>query len=95
MGTAWSKLTSFEKDPKPCHYDAIIVGGGLSGLVAARRLSELEDKRILLIEAGADRRGDPKIDTPGLLFSLWGDPAYDWNFWSEPQVRNLKRTNNV
>lgn len=71
---------------KTRRYDAIIVGGGLAGLVAAARLSEDAKKKILVIEAGADRRGDPQIDTPGLLSTLWGNPDYDWGFYSEPQV---------
>ncbi|KAF1978065.1 putative aryl-alcohol dehydrogenase [Bimuria novae-zelandiae CBS 107.79] len=66
-------------------YDMIIVGGGTAGLVAAARLSEDGSKNILVIEAGEDRRGDPRIDTPGLLMSLWGDVTYDWGFWTEPQ----------
>lgn len=60
----------------------------MAGLVAAARLSEDADKKILVIEAGADRRGDPRIDTPGLLMSLWGNPDYDWDFYSESQVSN-------
>lgn len=71
---------------KAVRYDAIIIGGGVAGLVAAVRLSEDVSKKILVIEAGADRRGDPKIDTPGMLMSLWRDPDYDWDFYSEPQV---------
>ena len=67
-------------------YDAIIVGGGLAGLVVANRLSEDASKKILVIEAGVDRRGDARIDTPGLLMSLWGDKDYDWDFYSEAQV---------
>jgi choline dehydrogenase-like flavoprotein len=71
---------------KSRRYNAIVVGGGVAGLVAAARLSEDANRKILVIEAGADRRGDPRIDTPGLLMGLWGDPTYDWGFWSEPQV---------
>jgi choline dehydrogenase-like flavoprotein len=72
-------------------YDVIIVGGGTAGLVAAARLSEQTEKKILVIEAGTDRRGDPLIDVPGMLMSTWGNETYDWGFWSEPQVRHHRR----
>jgi len=70
-------------------YDHIIVGGGLAGLVVAARLSEDASKSVLVIEAGPNRKGDPKVDIPGLRMSQWGDPSYDWMFVSEPLVRYL------
>lgn len=67
-------------------YDYIIVGGGTAGLVVASRLSEDGDKSVLVIEAGANRKGDPRIDTPGMMTTLYDDPDYDWAFMTEPQV---------
>lgn len=65
--------------------DFVIVGGGLSGLVVASRLSEDANARVVVIEAGSDRRGDPRIDTPGLMTTLYDDPAYDWMHMTVPQ----------
>ena len=37
-------------------FDVIVVGGGMSGLVAAERLSRVKDLKVLVLEA-ADRLG--------------------------------------
>ncbi|KAJ5471486.1 aryl-alcohol dehydrogenase [Penicillium desertorum] len=70
----------------PPQFDYIVIGGGTAGLVVASRLSEDAATSVLLIEAGSDRTGDARIDTPGLITSLYGDKDLDWNFLSEPQV---------
>lgn len=69
-------------------FDYIIVGGGTAGLVVASRLSEDEAVRILVIEAGTDHSSDPLVTTPGALIGQLGNPEYDWNFQTVPQVSN-------
>lgn len=67
-------------------YDYVIVGGGTSGLVVASRLTEEENIRVLVLEAGANRLGDPKISIQGLAAATYFDPDYDWCITTEPQV---------
>ena len=67
-------------------FDFIIVGGGTAGLVLAHRLSTDPKVSVLVIEAGGNRLGDPKISTPGLCTTLYDDPNYDWSFDTVPQV---------
>ncbi|KAK1984481.1 hypothetical protein LZ30DRAFT_586110 [Colletotrichum cereale] len=66
-------------------FDYIIVGGGTAGLVVASRLSEDDNVRVLVVEAGADKSADPLVLTPGLVAGLYGKEEYDWNFTSVPQ----------
>jgi choline dehydrogenase-like flavoprotein len=70
-------------------FDYIVVGGGTAGLVLANRLTEDSNVRVLVVEAGADRTGDPLILTPGLVAALYGKDEYDWNFCSPPQVSRI------
>ncbi|KAF2501630.1 choline dehydrogenase [Lophium mytilinum] len=66
-------------------FDFIIIGGGTAGLVIANRLSELPHLQILIVEAGENRNSDPKIQVPGYVTQLFGDPKYDWSFNTVPQ----------
>lgn len=66
-------------------FDFVIVGGGLTGSVAASRLSANSAKRILLVEAGRDSRNDDKIKSFSAYTEAFGDNTYDWNFQTEPQ----------
>lgn len=72
-------------------FDIIIVGGGTAGLVIAARLSEDANTRVLVIEAGADTKNDPRVYTPGLMSLLYGDKSVDWDYMTPPQVRKWQR----
>lgn len=69
-------------------YDFVIVGGGVSGLVVATRLSENPDIRVLVLEAGEDQTADPRVNIPALGPSLVKTPS-DWQFKTVPQVSLL------
>ncbi|KAI1331757.1 hypothetical protein F5Y16DRAFT_243319 [Xylariaceae sp. FL0255] len=66
-------------------FDYIVVGGGTSGLVVAARLSEDADVKVLVIEAGADKRNDPALQTPGLVAGAYADDRFIWPFRSVSQ----------
>ncbi|EMD87777.1 hypothetical protein COCC4DRAFT_73539 [Bipolaris maydis ATCC 48331] len=63
-------------------YDYVIVGGGVSGLVVANRLSEDKKKTVLVIEAGrAD--DNPDIRLP-YAATYAGNNSLFWNIPAEP-----------
>lgn len=70
-------------------FDFIVVGGGLSGLVVATRLTEDENVRVLVLEAGADKSEDLRVKCQGLALSTYFDPEFDWCMVTEPQVSKM------
>lgn len=71
-------MTSSELFDTP--FDYTISGGGMAGLVLANSLSEDENIRVIVIEAGEDRTSDPLVLTPGLAPALFAKDEYYWNF---------------
>jgi choline dehydrogenase-like flavoprotein len=62
--------------------DYLIIGGGSSGAVVARRLADRTPGRIILLEAGKSDEGDPAaIDLKRLDEQT---PDYDWGFRAAP-----------
>lgn len=67
-------------------YDYIVVGGGSAGSVVASRLSEDQDKTVLLLEAGGHFDESPLIHTP-IAWAPLQKTEYDWEYYTEKQTQ--------
>jgi 4-pyridoxate dehydrogenase len=65
-------------------YAYIIVGAGSAGCTLANRLSEDEDARVLLLEAGGWDR-DPWIHIPLAWARMLQQRKHDWGYFAEPE----------
>ncbi|CAH0003376.1 unnamed protein product [Clonostachys byssicola] len=65
-------------------HDVVIVGGGVSGLVLAYRLSEDLNMQVVVLECGQDCREDTNTLTPGAWPLLTNSPS-DRTFQTVPQ----------
>ncbi|KAF8934980.1 hypothetical protein BGZ52_002116 [Haplosporangium bisporale] len=74
-------------------YDYIIIGGGTAGCVLASRLTENENVRVLVLEAGDDNDDSYKVRTP-MMAAFMFESKWDWRMFTVPQVyannRSLK-----
>ncbi|XP_011140061.1 glucose dehydrogenase [FAD, quinone]-like [Harpegnathos saltator] len=64
-------------------YDYVIIGGGSAGCVMASRLSEEQDRTVLLLEAGVD---EIVLSDVPLVFPILARTFLDWDFQTEPSA---------
>ncbi|GAA5927255.1 hypothetical protein JCM3775_002496 [Rhodotorula graminis] len=66
-------------------YDYIVVGGGTAGLAVASRLGAGDSSStVLVLEAGGNGQGDPRVDIPGFAGAALGT-QFDWGFSTTSQ----------
>ncbi|KAG9042583.1 hypothetical protein FS837_010675 [Tulasnella sp. UAMH 9824] len=65
-------------------FDFVIVGGGTAAMVLANRLTERNDFKVLVIEAGNSGRGQSAARIPA-AFSQLQRTQHDWSYWTVPQ----------
>ena len=66
------------------NFDYVIVGAGSAGCVLANRLSENENNKVAIIEAG-DSSDIWKVKMPLALLYTMHDPKFNWKYYSEPE----------
>ncbi|KAJ8921513.1 hypothetical protein NQ315_003131 [Exocentrus adspersus] len=64
-------------------YDFVVIGGGSGGATVAGRLSENQEFKVLLLEAGGDE--PPAMQVPIFHDLLTGFEAIDWHYKTEPE----------
>ena len=84
LGRGSFKKVSILTEQLDNEYDYIVVGAGSAGSVVASRLSEDEDKTVLLLEAGGHYDENPLLHVPVVFFNL-EHTVYDWEYYTEPQ----------
>ena len=66
------------------NYDYIVIGSGSAGCVLANRLSENQNNKVAVIEAGSPS-DIWKVKMPLALLYTMHDPKYNWKYYSEPE----------
>ena len=72
-------------------YDYIIIGAGSAGCVLAHRLSEDQNNKVLVLEAGTSDL-KPWIHVPVGYFKTMHNPSTDWCYKTEPDKGINKRS---
>ncbi|KAF5388752.1 hypothetical protein D9757_004771 [Collybiopsis confluens] len=86
----WATLFENIQDVPPTEYDFVVIGGGPGGCVAANRLSENVNFKVLLLEAGPSNTGILPMEIP--LLSPQIPSRYEWNSTTIPQPGANNRT---
>ena len=65
-------------------FDYIIIGAGSAGCVLSNRLSENQNNKVAVFEAGGSS-DIWKVKMPLALLYTMHDPKYNWKYYSEPE----------
>ncbi|KAI5642555.1 GMC oxidoreductase domain-containing protein [Phthorimaea operculella] len=63
-------------------YDFIVVGAGPAGAIVASRLSEVDEFKVLLLEAGPEEPIGAKV--PSFYRAFWDNAEIDWRYRTVP-----------